>query len=192
MPLTQEAAAVGEHVALPDHQLRHEAMQRGGVAGAEHPVLDRADGREFVDQSSTFVRCQNPAGGVGVEQTEGDIGPVRDVAQQLPGRFVAPRLEVGRDQEADVRSRRRRVLRQLDRLEHVRAGRAGLDECARLDGPDLFDRYLQESLALGRRQRPALPDESAHPDPVVVQGADAVGDERTERLLRQSPRLRVR
>ena len=52
-----------------------------------------------------------------------------------------------------------------------------------LMAPNLLDRHLQQSLAFRRRQRPALADQSAHPDPVVVQGSDAVGHERTQRLL---------
>jgi hypothetical protein len=153
-------------------------MQRGGVTGTVHPVLDRADGWKLVDQSSAFVRCENPAGRVGVEQTESDISPVRDVVQQLPGRLVTSSLEVGRDKEADVRPRCRRVLGQFDRFEHVRAGRAGFDESSRLDGPNLLNGDFQDALALGRRERPALAYESAHPDPVVVESPDAVSHER--------------
>ena len=153
------------------------------MARAEHPVLDRADGRELVGQPGALVRCQDPAGRVGVEQAEGDVRPLDHVAEHLAGGLVTAGLEVGRDDEADIRADGRRVPGQLDGLQDVGARRAGLDQRSRLHGADLLHADLQHPLALGRRQRPVLADQASHPDPVMAEGAQAVPDEGAERTF---------
>ena len=75
------------------------------------------------------------------------------------------------------------MLGQLDGLEDVRAGRAGLDQRPGLEGPGRIDGDLQEPLALLRAQRPALTDEPTDPEPIVIQRPDAMGDQAAQRLL---------
>ena len=86
----EEATSVGEHVALPDHQLRLQPVEGRGVAGTEHPILDRADGRELVDQSGALVGRQDPTCGMGVaEETECDVSALADVESKLELNEVA-------------------------------------------------------------------------------------------------------
>ena len=134
-------------------------------------------------QVSTLGRRQDPSRGVGVEQAEGDVCPLGDVAEHLSHSLEGPGLEVRWDEETDVGTGGGRMLGQLDGLEDVRAGRAGLDQRPGLDGSSRVDGDLQEPLALLGAQRPALADKATDPNPIVVQRPDAMGDQAPQCLL---------
>ncbi len=120
---------------------------------------------------------------VRVEQPERDVCPLGDVTEGLSNGLVGAGLEVRRDEEANVGTGGGRMLGQLDGLEDVRTGRAGLDQRPWLEGTSHIDGDLQEPLALLGAHRPALADEAANPDPIVVQRPDAMGDQAPQRLL---------
>jgi hypothetical protein len=75
------------------------------------------------------------------------------------------------------------MVGELDDLEDVGARRTGLDEGTRLDLPGLRHRHLEQPLALFGTQRPCFPTQASDPDPIMIEGPEAVGDQSAEGIL---------
>ena len=166
-------------VRLPQHHLGRERVNCQAVLSVEQPVLQPAQRRDLVVKLNAFAWGQHQAGGVGVEESQRHIGPIRDVAQIFQNAWLAGALEVRGQDVADVDAEFLGVQCQFDTLLGSVGAGHHLNESPGLDAARLLHGDPNDLLELVGGQRPELGDAAGEPDAVLVQIDQAVSHQRT-------------